>query len=218
MAPVAGALVVSGKALSTNITQHCRAINALVTKLDHAERKVDEYQRAIGQHIAAIKKARPDDWEDIVKAECKLGRSRAYELLAIADGRKTVEQTRAEKAESVRRLRARPLRSGRKATTALVKVEQANDSPFQGEEWDSGPPGAADVHPADARRRGFMWRASEAARFARLDDFAGLKVDEEMRKAVKDADRQRSACRVSGHDHEAGHRIQPRRLYKEPAQ
>ena len=176
----------SDKALSTSVAEHCHAINALVTKLDHAERKVDEYQRAIGQHIAAIKEARPDDWEDIVKAECKLGRSRAYELLAIADGRKTVEQTRAEKAESVRRLRARPLRSGRKATTALVKVEQANDSPFQGEEWDSGPPGAADEHPADARRRGFMWRASEAVRFARFDDLAGLKVDEEMRKAVKD--------------------------------
>jgi len=45
------------------VAQHCRAINALVTKLEHAARKVDEYQRAIGQHIAAVKEARPDDWQ-----------------------------------------------------------------------------------------------------------------------------------------------------------
>src|SRR5262249_13337445 len=50
MARVAGARVVSGKALSTSVAEHCHAINALVTKLDHAERKVDEYQRTIGQH------------------------------------------------------------------------------------------------------------------------------------------------------------------------
>src|SRR5262249_35562389 len=98
-----------------------------------------------------------------------------------------VERPGAERGESVGGFGARPLGSGRKATAALVKVEQANDSPFQGEEWDSGPPGAADEHPADAHRRGFLWRASEAARFARLDDLAGLKVDDEMRKAVKDA-------------------------------
>jgi hypothetical protein len=52
-----------------------RAINALVTKLEHAERKVDEYQRTIGQHIAAIKKARPDDWQEVVEAKCKLERA-----------------------------------------------------------------------------------------------------------------------------------------------
>src|SRR5262249_31948841 len=79
LAGVAGASVMSRARVPSAVAQHCRAINALVTKLEHAARKVDEYQRAIGQHIAAIKKARPDDWEDIVKAECKLGRSRAYE-------------------------------------------------------------------------------------------------------------------------------------------
>ena len=100
MAGITGARVVSGKALSTNVTQRCHAINALVTKLEHAERKVDEYQRAIGQHIAAVKTARPDDWQKVVKTECKLGRSRAYELLAIADGTKTAAEVRKAKAVS----------------------------------------------------------------------------------------------------------------------
>ena len=179
-------------AVAVSVAEHCHAINALVDKLEHAERKVDEYQRAIGQHIAAVKEARPDDWQKVIEVECKLKRSRAYELLAIADGRKTVEQVRAEAAKRVRKhderkRETRPLANGRDAVTALVKVEPANASPFQGEEWDSGPPGAAVEHPADARRRGFMWRASEAVRFARFDDLAGLKVDEEMRGAVKDA-------------------------------
>src|SRR5271157_3146058 len=42
--------------------------------------------------------------------------------------------------------------------------------------------------------------------------------EREKRSDFRDCHRQRSACRVPGHDHEAGHRIQPRRLYKEPAQ
>jgi hypothetical protein len=178
--------------LPAPVARACREINALVDKLATAERKVEQYQIAIGQHIAAIKKTRPNDWRQVIEVECKLKRSRAYELLAIANGTKTVEQIRAAGAKRVRehderKKETRPLANGRDAVTALVKVKPANASPFQDEESDSGPPGAADEHAADARRRGFMWRASEAVRFARFDDLAGLKVDEEMRGAVKDA-------------------------------
>ena len=177
----------SGKALSTSVAEHCHAINALVTKLEYAERKVDEYQRTIGQHIAAIKKARPDDWQQVIEAECKIKKSRAYELLRIGDGTKTVEETRAKTTERSRRHRAIPLRNGKRTSTTLVKVEPSTTNPaIDDQVWDSGPPGPSNEHPADARRRGFMWRASEAVRFARFDDLAGLKVDEEMRKAVKD--------------------------------
>jgi hypothetical protein len=105
----------SAQALSAKVTQHCRAINALSSKLEHAARKVEEYQTAIGQHIAAIKKARPDDWEDIVKAECNLGRTRAYELMAIASGTKNGQanprpnQYPQDQASS----KVRPFRNGR---------------------------------------------------------------------------------------------------------
>ena len=178
--------------LPAPVARACREINALVDKLATAERKVEQYQIAIGQHIAAIKKTRPNDWRQVIEVECKLKRSRAYELLAIANGTKTVEQIRAAGAKRVRehderKKETRPLANGRDAVTAFVKVKPANASPFQDEESDSGPPGAADEHAADARRRGFMWRASEAVRFARFDDLVGLKVDEEMRGAVKDA-------------------------------
>jgi hypothetical protein len=80
----------------TSVAEHCRQINALATKLERAENKVEQYQVSIGQHIAAIKKAQPDDWQEIIKAQCNLGRSRAYELLAIADGTKTPAQVRAD--------------------------------------------------------------------------------------------------------------------------
>jgi chromosome segregation ATPase len=74
---------------SVQIQNHVKAINALAVKLAHAEAKVGQYRTAIGQHLKAVKEARPGDWEDIVRTECNLGRSRAYELLAIANGTKT---------------------------------------------------------------------------------------------------------------------------------
>ena len=113
----------SAKVLSANVTQHCRAINALNTKLEHAARKVEEYETAIGQHIAAIKKARPDDWEDIVKAECNVGRARAYELMAIARGTKTVEQTRAQ--TNIRKIKHRKsVRSGTDGGTLIAAIDE----------------------------------------------------------------------------------------------
>jgi hypothetical protein len=80
--------------LSPAVVRACREISAFLTKIEHATKKIDQYERSIGKHIATIKKARPDDWEEIVKAECRLGRSRAYELMAIADGTKTAKQVR----------------------------------------------------------------------------------------------------------------------------
>jgi hypothetical protein len=113
----------SAQALSANVTQHCRAINALNTKLEHAARKVKEYQTAIGQHIAAIKKARPDHWEDIVRAECNLGRTRAYELMAISGGTKTVEQSRAQ--TNIRKIKHRKsVRSGTDSGTLTAAIDE----------------------------------------------------------------------------------------------
>src|SRR5262245_46183592 len=89
------------------VGQACRAITALLTKLEHAAKKADQYQRAIGQHIAAIKKARPDDWLQVVQTKCNLGRRQAYRFLAIVNGTTTVEKQRAANAADNRRLRQR---------------------------------------------------------------------------------------------------------------
>lgn len=101
----------SAQELSPTVTSACRAITALVTKLTHADEKIDQYKKSIGQHIATIKKARPDDWLQIVKTECALGRSSAYSYLALVNGTETVEGQRAKNRERVARYRS-PLRNG----------------------------------------------------------------------------------------------------------
>ena len=114
--------------LAPPIQDHVRAINALSAKLKRAEEKAGQYKISIGQHIKAIKEVSPDDWENIVMSECNLGRSRAYELMAIADGTKTVEQIRAGTAQRMKQLRSRrPSRDRQNAdtpeTSATIETE-----------------------------------------------------------------------------------------------
>src|SRR5262249_12644978 len=133
---------------------HVRRINALVIKLERAEKDVDSYQRSIGQHIAAIKKARPDDWEKIVRDQCDLGRRSAYVYMAIADGRKSVDQHRSKNREAVARHRSAlrnaqdaPLPSndpGTKPAPAPVEPRSVADAEPAGEK----PP--PELPPADA--------------------------------------------------------------------
>ena len=78
---------------ATSVAAHVEAINILIPKLRQI---TGELKEEIGRHILAIKTAEPNDWEAIVKARCGLSRSRAYELMAIADGSKTTKQTRHE--------------------------------------------------------------------------------------------------------------------------
>src|SRR6516164_4483614 len=112
----------SPQALSSDVARACHEINGLTDQLKHANRKAEECQIAIGQHLNTIKAARPDDWEDIVKAECNLGRTRAYELMAISGGTKTVEQTRAQ--TNIRKIRHRKsVRSGTDGGTLMADID-----------------------------------------------------------------------------------------------
>jgi hypothetical protein len=110
-----------------DLSTHVRAINALVTKLDNALDKADQYQRSIGQHIASIKTEHPKDWESIVKEQCKLGRSRAYEMLAIADGTKTAVQLRTANTERRRKNRKHESETSRTPKhDAIAELIKAN--------------------------------------------------------------------------------------------
>jgi hypothetical protein len=88
-----------------NETQRVKAIKALVEKGDKAKDKSDQYYTAAGIHLKALKETgiRTAAWEKLVRDKCGIGRSRAYELIAIADGRKTVAKLRLTKAESMRK-------------------------------------------------------------------------------------------------------------------
>jgi hypothetical protein len=92
-----------------------KTAKALNSKLAHSEGKSADLKITLGLTLAEAKACKPEDitWPDFVKKHFDFGRSRADELIQIADGRTTVEKTRETKAVSVRKSRAKsPLRSG----------------------------------------------------------------------------------------------------------
>jgi polyhydroxyalkanoate synthesis regulator phasin len=88
-----------------NVDFHVKLINDLVSAIPKARADIAQCKLLIGQHIKLIREARPNNWIEIVKSECNLGRRSAYNYLAIAEG-KPAEQHRAENRERVARHRA----------------------------------------------------------------------------------------------------------------
>jgi hypothetical protein len=81
----------------------CREIRALIKQGDLAG---EEFYKAAGQRIKELK-AHSSKWLILVHQECGIGRSRAFQLVAIAEGRQVVTDVRTRNAEANRRLRAR---------------------------------------------------------------------------------------------------------------
>jgi predicted RNase H-like nuclease (RuvC/YqgF family) len=119
----------------------CRAITALLTKLEHAAEKISQYKCSIGQHIVAIKKARPNDWLKVVRTECDLARRQAYYYLALVNGTETVEEQRTKNRERVARHRYRS--ALRNAQNPSRPVPQAHTN-------DVGPTSASEIARKDA--------------------------------------------------------------------
>jgi len=114
--PTNGTVVIG----ATSVDAHVEAINILVPRL---RQTTGELEEEIGRHILAIKAAEPNDWEAIVRARCGISRSRAYELMAIADGVKTSEQTRREtNARKIKHRANQAVRSGTDEMAADTKI------------------------------------------------------------------------------------------------
>ena len=65
------------------------------TRADKAADKAQQFYAAAGLHLKALREGKSKAaWEKLIKNKCDLGTSRAYELIAIADGRKTVADVR----------------------------------------------------------------------------------------------------------------------------
>ena len=74
------------------------------------QKKSEDHFIAADRHLATLKANYAptwEDWETILKAKIGLSTGRASELMAIADGRKSPEQIRADTAQRMRQLRAR---------------------------------------------------------------------------------------------------------------
>jgi len=73
---------------------------------DRAGKKAEDHYKAAGIHLKALRDGSPSKaaWEKLIKSKCGIGTSRAYDLIAIADGKKTVADVRLGTAKRMRRL------------------------------------------------------------------------------------------------------------------
>jgi hypothetical protein len=114
--------------MTVSVAEHCRRIKAHIAKGDKAVEKADEHYKAAGIYLKELKAEHGGTWakwERLLKSKVGISTGRASELMQVADGRKTVEKLRADKAESVRQVRARASSLRSEATTALVQAGQA---------------------------------------------------------------------------------------------
>jgi len=97
-----------------NEAQLVGAIKAHIARGDKAAEKSEGHYIAAGQYLKQLKAEHSGSWEQWeTLLSVGIGRSRASELMQIADGRKTAEEVRAITAGRTRRSRENsPLRSG----------------------------------------------------------------------------------------------------------
>jgi hypothetical protein len=127
------ASVVEHRVSAPTVNLLARKIKVLLEKGDRAADKAQQFYVAAGQHLKELKAQWPNEWEQIVREQCNLGRSRAYEIMAIADGRTTVEKIRAVDAEKKRISREeskkiRPGRPGQEVVSTLSEVADETGS------------------------------------------------------------------------------------------
>jgi hypothetical protein len=84
-----------------------RRARALIEKADNAAEKAEQFYKSAGLTIKEIKDKFPKQWEAIVRDEIHIGRSRAYELMLIADGKATLATIRQRTNERQKALKAK---------------------------------------------------------------------------------------------------------------
>jgi hypothetical protein len=116
--------------MTVSVAEHCRRIKAHIAKGDKAVEKADEHYKAAGIYLTELKAEHADTWakwETLLKTKIGISTGRASELMQVADSRKTVEKLRADKAESVRQVRARASSLRSEETTAKAEQAPADD-------------------------------------------------------------------------------------------
>jgi hypothetical protein len=112
--------------------QHWLAAKACIAKGDKAAAKADDFYITAGQHLKALKAAHDERggtfaaWEALLRERVGIGKSRASELMQIADGTKTVEGIREATAEKVRQIRAHkssPVRTGENSGNITTSID-----------------------------------------------------------------------------------------------
>jgi hypothetical protein len=110
--------------------QLVKRIKAHIEKGDQAKEKGEQHYAAAGLLLKDLKKDCPNKaaWEELIKTRCGIGTSRAYEWIAIADGRTTAGDLRlATNARKQKHRASRPVRNGQNkaAEPAAAAVDPA---------------------------------------------------------------------------------------------
>jgi len=114
-----------------NESQLVQAIKVHIAKGDKAADKADQHYRSAGQHLKTLKATHGGswaEWEELLKTKVGIGKSRASELMRIADGTKTVEQVRAESAERKAKERAKSLRDVTEKSVPLPSLRSEDNA------------------------------------------------------------------------------------------
>ena len=105
-------------------------IKAHIAKGDKAADKAEQHYIAAGQHLKQLKAEHDGhdgtwaEWEELLKEKIGIGKSRASELMQIADGTKTAAEVAAATTERSQRHRAlSPLRNGENADDPETSAE-----------------------------------------------------------------------------------------------
>jgi hypothetical protein len=91
-------------------SQLVQTIKAHIAKGDKAAEKSQQHYVAAGQHLKTLKAQHSGswaEWEQLLKAKIGIGKSRASELMLIADGTKTVEKVHEDTAGRTAKTKAR---------------------------------------------------------------------------------------------------------------
>ena len=111
-------------------------IKAHIAKGDKAAEKAEQHYIAAGQHLKTLKAEHAGswaEWEELLKTKIGIGKSRATELMQIADGTKPVDQVRAGTAQRMKQLRSRsPSRDGENAEASVETAGAAESAATAG--------------------------------------------------------------------------------------
>jgi hypothetical protein len=154
---------------NANKDQCWKAVRAHIAKGDQLKDKAEQHYIAAGQYLAALKAEHTGtwaEWEVLIKEKAGIGKSRASELMQIADGRKTAEDVRADSAERKARERSNLSVTSRRSTgepeaSAEVTLDASEREPFVDN---------PDEKELEKRRTQFLKEASAALAYGQAYD------------------------------------------------
>jgi len=116
-----------------HIQAHIKQGDAAKERATKNIKKSQDHYIAAGQYLKMLKVSYAptwQQWETVLKVKVKLSTGRASELMQLADGRKSLQEIRDEKAQSVRQLRAQKSSlQGRCSEEIHVEVPSTPPSP-----------------------------------------------------------------------------------------